>query len=207
MAVLFGLMMAQDRPSFMAMAKNMEFMISRCGSPKEMLDTPSMECAWSSSLIPRTVSSVVRAELLSVEMVMARPSMTISSFSIPQAAASSMMRRAMASLPSALSGMPFSSSGRATRTPPYLAASGRIRSRLSRFPLTELIMGLPLQTRSPLSSTSGLEVSICRGSGQIPWSCRTTSSMRAGSSTSGSPTLTSSMSAPASSCSMPWRRM
>ena len=45
MAVLFGLMMAQDRPSFMAMAKNMEFMISRCGSPKEILDTPSMECA------------------------------------------------------------------------------------------------------------------------------------------------------------------
>ena len=77
-------------------------------------------------------------------MVMARGSKIRSSLGMPQAAASSRIRRATASRPSAVGGMPPSSRVRATAVPPYFFRRGNTASMLSRLPLTEFTRGRPL---------------------------------------------------------------
>ena len=75
--------MAALKPASMAMVKNAALMISRWGSPKEMLETPRTDLLPSSSRMRRTVSRVVRAPLLSALTVMQRPSSMISSAPMP----------------------------------------------------------------------------------------------------------------------------
>ena len=62
--------------------------------------------------------------------------------------------------PSAVPGMPDSSRVSATATPPYFLTSGKTASMLSRLPLTELTMALPLKRRSAASMAAGSAVSI-----------------------------------------------
>ena len=83
MAVLFGLMMADVSPDCNAMAKKYEFISSRAGRPKEILDTPRIVLPPSSSWIRRTVSSVTSADAGSAETVMQSPSIMIFSLAIP----------------------------------------------------------------------------------------------------------------------------
>ena len=88
--------------------------------------------------------------------------------------------------------MPRSSMARPTMAAPYFLHRGRIASSFSCSPLVELTMGLPLYTRRPFSSAFTLEESSC--SGRLVTLCRalTTLGIRAGSSTPGAPTFTSS---------------
>ena len=80
----------------------------------------------------------------SEEMVRVRGSMTISFLGMPYWAAVSQIFLAMASRPSAVGGMPFSSRARPTTTPPYFFTRGKRAAMLSALPDTELSMGLPL---------------------------------------------------------------
>ena len=66
-----------------------------------------------------------------------------------------MIRRAIATRPCQSAGMPFPSMHSPTTAAPYFLHSGRIESRTSLFPLTELTMALPLYTRRPASMTAG----------------------------------------------------
>ena len=50
----------------------------------------------------------------------------------------------MATLPSALSGIPFSSNASPITAAPYFATTGKIVSKTASSPFTELIIGLPL---------------------------------------------------------------
>ena len=111
---------------------------------------------------------------------------------MPTARAASVMRRAMATRSSAAGRMPRSSMARPTMAAPYFLHRGRIASSFSCSPLVELTMGLPLYTRRPFSSACTLEESSC--SGRLVTLCRalTTLGIRAGSSTPGAPTFTSS---------------
>ena len=151
----------------------------------------------------RIVSNVTIADRGSEETVIARPSITISLRLIPYFSASAIIFFAIAILPSASAGIPLSSSGSATITPPYLAASGKTISMLSCLPLTELIIAFPLYRRKARSIAAASVVSICSGSAVTLCSLVTTEAIISGSSISGSPTLTSSTSAPASSCCNP----
>ncbi len=128
----------------MAMVKNALLIISRCGRPKEIFDTPKMVFTPNSSRIRPRVSRVVRAPLLSELTVMQRPSRIISSGPIPYFAASRMIFSPTAMRPWAVSGIPASSRHNPTITPPYLAARGNICSITSALPFTELISALPL---------------------------------------------------------------
>ena len=110
------------------------------------------------------------------------------------------MRRAMATRPSAVWGMPFWSRVSPTTAAPYFFTMGRMRARDSGSPLTEFTAALPLYTRRPASNASGLEESNCRGRDTTLWSFFTTRGSMDASSTPGKPTFTSRMSAPASSC-------
>ena len=74
---------------------------------------------------------------------MARQSMRMRVAGMPCSAAAWTMRSAMAKRPSAVVGMPSSSSVSPMTFAPYRAAMGRISSSTSRLPLTELMMGLP----------------------------------------------------------------
>ena len=74
----------------------------------------------------------------------------------------------------------------------------------SRLPLTELMMGLPGARRAAASIAAGSLESIWSGSVHAPPSSSTTRSMTDASSMPGSPTLTSSASAPCSCWLIPW---
>ena len=67
---------------------------------------------------------------------------------------------AMATLSSAFLGMPSLSSASPITPAPYFLTRGRTLLRDSSSPLTELTSGLPLDTRSAASSTSGIVESI-----------------------------------------------
>ena len=109
-----------------------------------MLDTPSTVCTPSSRRTRPMASRATAAPSGSELMVMASTSMTISFFSIPYFAASRMIRSATRTRPSAVSGIPFSSSASPITTPPYFAMRGNTASMDSCLPLTELTMGFPL---------------------------------------------------------------
>lgn len=126
---------------------------------------------------------------------------------MPQASARRTIFSAMRSRPSAVSGIPPSSSVSATITPPYFFTNGNTMSMDSCLPLTELIRGLPLYSRMAASMARPSEVSICRGRSVTPCSARTTPVILSVSSISGSPTLTSSTWAPLSCWAIPSRRM
>ena len=81
-------MIAQLSPDCIAIVKKFAFTIGLCGRPKEILETPKIECPCNSSLIIRNVSNVAMAEVGSDEIVIASPSITISLDSIPYLLAS-----------------------------------------------------------------------------------------------------------------------
>ena len=200
MASLMGLRMAASRPAASAMVRNAALTVSRWGRPKEMFETPSTVRTPSSCLQRRSASSVTRALSDPVEMVIVSASSTRFRRGMPRSSAARTMRRAISTRPSAVSGMPPSSSGRPTTTPPYFLARGRTFSRDSRLPDTELSSGIPLQRRSAASMAAGLAVSICTGRSQTACTACTAAGSSASSSMSGRPTLTSSTSAPRSAC-------
>ena len=166
MAAELGLIIPAESPAPIARRKNDDVITSLCGSPNEMLDTPSTVLP-PCSLILLTVSSVTLAELSSVLIVMVRASITISFLLIPYFAAVLYIFSAMASLPSAVDGIPSSSRARPTTTPPYFWTRGNIFSITSCFPLTELTIAFPLYILNAASIAAGSVVSICRGRGRI----------------------------------------
>ena len=91
-----------------------------------------------------TARSVVFALSGFAEIVIAKGSATMSFLGIPYSAARATIFSAIRSRSSAVSGIPRSSSVRATITPPYFAAIGRTDLRLSSFPFTEFIIAFPL---------------------------------------------------------------
>ena len=119
-------------------------MTSRAGRPKDTLETPSTVPQPVFFRISRRASRVTRAACPSALTVMVRGSNTRFRRSMPSASARARMRSAMASRPSAVAGMPASSSVSATATPPYFFISGKTAFMLASLPLTELIIALPL---------------------------------------------------------------
>ena len=136
--------MAAESPLSMAMAKNVLFMPSLSGRPKEMLETPKEVWQPNLFLIVSSASKVAIAAELSALIVMARVSKMISFLSIPYSDAVFNIFSAIATRPSAVLGIPPSSKVRATTKPPYFLTKGKIRLMLSSLPLTELIMAFPL---------------------------------------------------------------
>ena len=135
--------MAQSSPASRARVRKAEFIFSRAGRPKLTFETPSVvrpPASW----MRRRASSVTLAASGSEETVRVSVSMTTSSRAMPCSAAAAQMRSAQLTRPSAVSGMPPSSSVRPTTTPPYFFTRGRTAARLSAFALTEFIIGLPL---------------------------------------------------------------
>ena len=76
-------MIAADSPLWSAMARKNELMIARLGRPNDILDTPRIVCPCSSSRTLRNVSNVTIADALSEEIVIASPSITMSSRGTP----------------------------------------------------------------------------------------------------------------------------
>src|SRR5262245_37475437 len=93
-----------------------------------------------------------------------------------------------------------SSFARPITAAPCLATSGRIASSRSSSPVTELTSALPSKAESPASRASITEESMQSGRSQSPCTRGTACAIRSTSSASGSPTLTSSMSAPPATC-------
>src|SRR5215470_4148300 len=83
---------------------------------------------------------------------------------------------------------------------PCFATSGRIASSRSSSPVTELTSAFPWYAESPASSASITEESMQIGNSQSPWTSGIALPMSSTSSASGSPTLTSSRSAPPATC-------
>ena len=135
----------------------------RFGRPNETFETPSIVLTPSSSVSRRTVSIVTIAALWSALTASVSASKTKSSLVKPYFAPSARMRRAMASRPSLVSGIPDSSRQRPTIAPPYFLTSGKTASIDSRFPFTELTSGFPFTSLSARSSAAGSAVSICIG--------------------------------------------
>ena len=124
--------------------------------------------------------------------------MMTSSLGMPWASAAFKIRSARSNRCCAVSGRPFSSMASPTTAAPYFFTMGRMASKISALPLTELTMARPQQARRPASMTSGLVESICRGRETTDWMALTTSVIITTSSMPGRPTFTSKMSAPAS---------
>ena len=199
--------MAADRPWARAMVKKPPLRISRWGRPKEMFDTPRMVRHPSSSRISRTASRVSAAARGSALTVIARGSKITSFLAMPHFSASARMRLAVSSRSRAVAGIPESSSVRATTRPPYFFARGKTASMTFCFPLTELIMALPLYRRRAASMAAVSVVSICRGRSRTACSSQTALHSSSVSLISGRPTFTSRIWAPASSCRMPSDRI
>ena len=139
-----GLRIAADSPFSSAHAKNVALTASRAGSPNETLEIPRDVWQPSSLAMRRTASSVTSAAPGSALTVMASGSKSRSSGPSPYAVAARKIFSAMRTRPSAVAGMPSSSSVSATTSAPYFRASGNTLCRLSRLPLTELSSALPL---------------------------------------------------------------
>ena len=125
----------------------------------------------------------------------------MSCLGIPIATALSIIFLAMATLSCAFLGIPFLSSARPITAAPYFFTIGRMLLRDSSSPFTELTIGLPLYILNAESSTSGIVESSCKGTSTTDCRDLTVSIIICLSSIPGSPTLTSSISAPADVCS------
>ena len=108
-----------------------------------MLDTPSTVFSPSSFFTRSRASRVWEAASCSAETVRVRQSIYTSSLRMPQDSARSKMRRAMSTRAWAVLGMPFLSRVRPTTAAPYFFTRGRMASRTSSSPFTELTMALP----------------------------------------------------------------
>ena len=165
-----------------------------------MLETPRTVCTCHSSCSCLSAVSVIAACFCWALTVMVRQSIATSSRRIPASTAASSIRFAYTRRSSTVSGILRPSSVSPTTAAPYFFARGSTRLRLSSEAFTLLIRHLPGAARSPASSASGFEESICSGSMEMPDTAITTARIIAGSSMPGTPTLISSICAPASSC-------
>ena len=158
-----GFIIGRSRPFSSAIVRKMWFKSSRFGRPNDIFDTPSTVLTPNLSFTARTALSVSFTASCSADAVSVRQSIAISSFGIPISSQRFIIFSAMATRCSALGGMPSLSSVRPTTAAPYFFTSGRTFLRLSSSPFTEFTIGLPLYTRSAASSTSGIVLSIWRG--------------------------------------------
>ena len=108
---------------------------------------------------------------------------------------------AMATLSSAFLGIPSLSSARPITAAPYFLTIGRMLLSESSSPLTEFTIGFPLYILKAESRTSGIVESSCKGTSTTDCNDLTVSIIICLSSIPGSPTFTSSISAPAPVCS------
>src|SRR6266576_242681 len=181
------------------MARKVAPSVCRPGSPNDVLDAPQIVFTPSSSLIRRTVSTKSVTARGSAPTGIASASMTMSSGGMPKSPAAETILRAIASRRCGSIGI-SSSLARAITAAPWCATSGRIASSRSSSPVTEFTSALPSYAARPASSASmtdesmqiGRSVSSCTSG--IAWRINSTSSA------SGSPTFTSSMSAPPATC-------
>jgi hypothetical protein len=170
----------------------------RWGRPKDTLDAPRHMLTPSSSRIRQIVASVIVTASVAAPTVMASGSMITSSVAIPWSLATLTILRAHSRRCSGVSGIPVSSLARPITAALYLATSGRISSSRSSSAVTELTSARPSYTDSPASSASITEESMQIGTSTESWTVRSIDLSSSGSSTSGIPALTSTMSAPAS---------
>ena len=192
--------MGRVSPAARAWMRKFWVISARLGRPKEMFDTPSTVWSPNSSRTERMAFSVSIPCSCWAETVRVRQSIHTSSAGMPRSSAAARMRLAMSTRPWAVWGMPPLSRVSPTTDAPYFFTMGRIRASTAGSPFTELTAALPLYTRSPASSASGLEESSWRGRETADCSFLTTLGSMETSSTPGKPTFTSRMSAPASSC-------
>ena len=139
-----GLIIAADSPRASAIAKNVPFIKSLAGRPNDMFETPSE--VFTPILCRRysSESSAATAAPPSAETAIARVSKMMSFLRIPYFAASLRIFLAISILPSAVAGMPPSSSVSAITAPPYFFTRGNTASITSFLPFTEFTSGLPL---------------------------------------------------------------
>src|SRR5690606_23467396 len=88
----------------------------------------------------------------------------------------------------------------ATTAAPCFATSGRTASIDASSPVTELTSAFPRYASSPARRAGTTDESMERGTSTSVWTSSTVAASSAASSASGIPALTSSMSAPASTC-------
>ena len=136
-------MIALVRPWAEPMARNAAFSVWRSGRPKETLEAPRHMFTPSSSRIISIASSVMRTACGSAPTVIASGSSTTSSGGMPWSPQTETILRAISRRFSAVSGMPVSSFVRPITAAPCLATIGRITSRRSSSPVTELTRALP----------------------------------------------------------------
>ena len=159
----YGFIIAAESPFSIAIVKKVLLIIFLAGRPNDTFETPNDTCAPSMSFIILTVLNVSIPALLSALTVRARGSNTMSLLSIPKCSAVANIFFAISNRSSAFSGMPCSSSVRATITPPYFLAMGKTASMLSSLPFTEFIIAFPLYLLKADSMAFMSEVSTCKG--------------------------------------------
>ena len=162
-AAVLGLTMGKSRPCAIANVKKLVVISVRFGKPKEILDTPSVQCSPNRSRTICMALSVSTALSCSADTVKVRQSINTSSFGIPCSNAACKMRCAIVKRSSAVAGIPFWSIASPITAAPYFLTMGSTRASTSGSPLTELTIALPLTTRRPASSASTLDESICSG--------------------------------------------
>ena len=140
----FGLIIGKSSPCSIAMVRKVLLTSSRFGSPNEMFDTPRQVLQPSSVFTLCKASRVWRQAACSAETVRVRQSIYTSFLSMPTASALSTIRFAISNLPSAVFGIPFSSSASPTTDAPYFLTRGRTVARLCSSPFTEFRIGFPL---------------------------------------------------------------
>ena len=111
--------MARSRPAAKAPARKVPLTRGLNGRPKLMLETPSTHrTPGSSRLTAEMASRMARGAVWSVEAAMHRQSMTTSWRGMPMASVAATIFLATARRPSAVGGMPSSSSVRPTMAQP-----------------------------------------------------------------------------------------
>ena len=141
---IFGLIIGKSSPSSRAIVRKVLVTRSRFGSPNEIFETPRQVLQPSSVFTLCKALSVCLQADCSAETVIVRQSINTSLLSMPIASALSTILFAISNLPSAVFGIPFSSSVRPTTQAPYFLTSGKTVLRLFSSPFTEFTIGLPL---------------------------------------------------------------
>ena len=193
-------MIGRSSPLASAAVRKLALRTGRAGKPKLTLETPSTQRTPSRSLHARMAARISGISGWLVAAAMTRQSIAMSSRRRPASSAASTMRPAIATRSSACAGMPFSSRVSPTIVAPWRAAMGRTVARLSALPLTELMSGRPAYVRQAASSADASDESSCSGTGTVACRRSLTARSTAGSSRPGTPTLTSRIAAPASTC-------
>ena len=136
-------MIALVRPAAIAIGRKAAFKAWRRGRPNETFDAPRHMFTPSSSRIRLIVSSVIVTASVSAPTVIASGSMITSSGPMPWSPAAETILRAISRRCWGVSGIPVSSLASPMTAAPWRATSGRISSRRSSSPVTELTSALP----------------------------------------------------------------